>query len=765
MTRTGSPPLRRRDRRASGRHVRLAALAAALLAALLADTALVPPGARAAEPAVAGQPAGAGQPAVAGEPAVAPAVTVEGGVEIVRPPPERPLPSQAAQAGARIVITREQFQESQKTVADVLADQGGVTLTRSGDLLAPAKVTLRGSRADQVLVIVDGVPQNAETDHPAEGRLSGRQGVDLTQIGLADVESIEIVRGAAGGLYGPGAAAGAIVIRTRRPREREFSADHTVGSGGYVESGVAGAEPFGGTTVTYAARNRVSDGHYVYFDPNAARQAGGAPNPCAQSAGGGYFVRTCDRTEISTATLALLQGAQRRIALDWQDYDRHGLGGIQDPRPFGRERRTRTGLTYGDGAQTDGGHGWTWLLAAAEVDGHRTDNEQAAAGVLENRHVEEARSAEAWWLPPAGAGDESGSAHPSALPAAETAASATAPAAPLRLGAGAGRLSLRDEFFAAQRDTGWLAAQWNRRWERTILEAAVRADSYSDVAGQETWRLAGSQTLARGGSGESFGLKAGAGTGYRPPSLYELYDPGSILGASAANPRLKPEQSQSQDAGVYADWPERFYGELLDFEQDFRNTVALVADPASPALFRFENLTRTRSTGYEALATWKPTRGLTLSVNYTRIRAVLLDNDAIDPRDNGKQVPGIPTERGSAELAWRREGWSVYAKARSSAERFVDTANSRALRPYTVWDAGIGVPLPRGFEASLDARNLTSETYAEVDNYPAPGRQVFLTLRWRLGAGAATPTLAPPPSQLPALPAQAPRAAEAPAGP
>lgn len=698
-----------------------------------------------------------------------PEVVVEGGTDVVRPPPEKPLPSQAGQAGSRIVITRDQFEESQKTVADVVADQPGVTLTRSGDLLAPAKVTLRGSRTDQVLIVVDGVPQNTETDNPAQGRVTGRQGVDLSQLDLTDVESIEIVRGAASGLYGPGAAAGAIVIRTRRPQRRELTIDHGVGSGGYADTGFSGAEPIGGSTLAYGARNRVSDGRYVYFDPNAAQSIGGAPNPCADDLGGGYFLRKCNRTEITTANLALLQGTQRRIALDWQDYDRHGLGGVQDPRPFGRERRTRVGLTYGDGVRTAGGQEWGWLLSGAEVDGHRTDNEQATSGVLENHHTEQSRAAEAWWIPLArtpAPGDAAG-VPPQAEGSAAPAAGAALPASgsQLRFGAGGSRLALHDEFFAAQRDQGWLTGQWTRRADTGSLEASLRGDSYSDVAGEGTWRLAATQGLIGSLVTGGFGVKASAGTGYRPASLYELYDPGSTLGPSAANPNLKPEQSQSADAGVYLEWPDRFYGELIGFQQDYRNTIVLVANPASPALFQFQNLTRTRSTGIEALATWKPTRGFTLSLNYTRTRAELLDNDAIDPRDNGNQVPGVPEQRGSAELAWRRERWSLYVKGRASSERFVDTANSRILKPYTVWDAGLAVPLPAGFEVTLDARNLTNETYAEVDNFPAPGLQVFLTLRWRLNPRSATgPAAAPPATPPPGVPAQAPRAIEPKAG-
>jgi len=696
-------------------------------------------------------------------------VIVEGGTEVVRPPPAKPLPSQAGQAGTRVVLTREQFQESEKTVADVLADQPGVSVTRSGDALSPAKVTLRGSRADQVLVIVDGVPQDTETDNPAQGRLTGRQGVDLSQLELADVESIEIVRGAASGLYGPGAAAGAIVIRTRRPRQRELTVERGVGSGGYQDTGVSGAEPLGGSTLTYAARNRVSDGRTVYFDPNAAQGIGGPPNPCAENLGGGYFLRQCNRTEISTAGVALLQGDQRRIALDWQDYDRHGLGGIQDPRPFGRERRTRTGLTYADGTRGDAGRRLDWQLTAVAVDGHRTENEQVTSGVLENHHVEEARAAEAWWMPLAiSSAAEAPSGAPGAAAATVQGAAVPGAAVPgaigpqVRLGAGAGSLSLRDEFFSAQRDQGWLAGQWSRRGEAGTLEANVRGDAYSDVPGQVTWRLAATEGLLSGASG-AFGVKASAGTGYRPPTLYELYDPGSTLGTSAANPALKAEASQSADAGFYLERPDGFYGELIAFQQEYLNSIVLLANPASPALFRFENLTRTRSTGSEALVAWKPSRGLTLSATVTRTRAVLLDNDAIDPRDNGNQVPGVPEERGAAELSWRREGWSLYVKVRAAGKRFVDTANSRALNPYAVWDGGMTVPLSAGFELALDGRNLGNEVYAETDNFPAPGLQVFLTLRWRLhppAAGPSAPSAPPPP-----MPLQAPRAMDAPQPP
>jgi vitamin B12 transporter len=660
-------------------------------------------------------------PAAWGQSASKPGVVVEGGTEVVRPGLEPPpaLPGTAAQAGSRTLITRDQFQDTQRTAADVLETVPGVTITRTGGGAAPAKVTLRGSRTDQVLVVIDGVPQSNETDHPAEGRATGRQGVDLAALDLSQVESIEVVRGAASSLYGPGAAGGAVLIRTRRPQRREVLAERTEGSGGYHDTVAQWSEPLGATfpdaTVTVRARYLDAQGTYAYY----AGKDAGPENRCSEDLGGGYRLRKCNERQIANLSVALLRGERERYRLEWESSDRHGLGGVEDPRPFGRDRQQRVTLDYADGKRVGDDFDLGWTAVARRITGQRTENETLSSGTLENHHTDDFASGELW-------GDRWFGRHQ------------------VRLGGLVSQQTVRDEFRAPHRDQGSLYSRWADHLERGALDASVRFDGYSDVSAQGTYRVAASHRVLGG-----FGLKASQGTGYRPPSLYELYDPGSPAGLSAANPNLRPEQSTSADGGVFFEVTDRFYGEAIAFRQEYRDNIVAIANPASPSLFRFENLTRTRSTGVEASAQVRPTPQWTLQASGTQTTAILLDNDAVDPRDNGKRVPGIPEARATAEVRWRRESWSVYGKGRYSSARYVDTANTRRLGGYHVYDAGLGFPLPGGFGGGFEARNLLNATYAEQENYPAPGREVFLTVRWRWkeeipGAPPAVPTHAAP---------------------
>ena len=684
-----------------GRHwARLAASAAGLALALAA-------------PLARGQ--GAGAP---------PTVVVEGGTQVVHAPEPSPIADQSETPGSVVRITREQFQPGDATVADVLERVPGVLVTQGGDRAAPAKITLRGSRTDQVLVIVDGVPLNTETDNPAQGRLTGRQGVDLSTVDLANVQSIEIVRGAASSLYGPGAAAGAIIIRTRRSRQREALVSHTEGTGGYSESGLRYTEPLEGSALTFTARNVFSQGEFIYFSPTAtqAQASAASPNPCSEDLGGGYQLRKCNQVQDTQVGAAWLRGERQRWALDYESYLRRGLGSIQDPQPFGRDERTRTSASYADGLRVSPQQDLSWQVHASQVLGRQTQNNTLGSGVLENHHTEEGRSAELRWEPSQGENQ-------------------------WRVTGGLSQLVIRDEFFTHARDQGFAAGRWLRELGSAKLEADLRTDTYSDVAGQGTYRAAATAPLAGG-----WGLKASTGTGYRPPSLYELYDPGSIPGTSAANPGLKPESSTSADAGLYFSRSAAIYAEALYFEQDYQDEIVALANPASPSLFQFQNLSHTRSAGVEASLAFQPLAALSCNLSLTQTHALLLNNDAIDPRDNGNQVPGVPVVQAQAQVTWHRERWNATVKTRYASERFVDTANSRFLQPYQIWDLAWGFPLPWHLNGLLEARNVTNETYSEVDNFPSPGRQFFLTVRWHFASGFPTE---PGSGTQPPIPAQA----------
>ncbi len=92
---------------------------------------------------------------------------------------------------------------------ELLSGQPGMQLTRSGGAGNPTSVYTRGANSTQTLVLVDGIPFASQG---AIGAIS-----PLEAIPLAQVERIEILRGNASAIYGPGAAGGVIQIFTQSP--------------------------------------------------------------------------------------------------------------------------------------------------------------------------------------------------------------------------------------------------------------------------------------------------------------------------------------------------------------------------------------------------------------------------------------------------------------------------------------------------------------------------------------------------------------------
>ena len=108
------------------------------------------------------------------------------------------------------LITRDEIEAmGAMELSEVLNGVEGVTAADYGPFGSQMKVKLRGSNAEQVLVLIDGKPVN-----------SARQGdVDLSTIPLAMVDRIEIIKGPASALYGADALGGVVNIITKGGRE------------------------------------------------------------------------------------------------------------------------------------------------------------------------------------------------------------------------------------------------------------------------------------------------------------------------------------------------------------------------------------------------------------------------------------------------------------------------------------------------------------------------------------------------------------------
>jgi iron complex outermembrane receptor protein len=153
------------------------------------------------------------------------------------------------------VITRDDIARSTaRNVADILSERMGVDVY--GRSAAQADLSLRGSTAEQTLVLVDGVRvSDAQSSHYA---------LDLA-VPLDAIERIEILRGAGSALYGTDAIGGVINIITRRAAAE---ADVRTRAGAFGTVGVAASDGTqrGGVVVNGATEYEKSDGYRAGTD-------------------------------------------------------------------------------------------------------------------------------------------------------------------------------------------------------------------------------------------------------------------------------------------------------------------------------------------------------------------------------------------------------------------------------------------------------------------------------------------------------------------
>lgn len=150
------------------------------------------------------------------------------------------------------VITRKDIERSQaKSVAELLSGSVGIDTNVSGGFGKATNISVRGTNADHVVVLVDGVRLGSATLGTAPWQY----------LPVEQIERIEIVRGPRSSLYGADAIGGVIQIFTRKGKQG-FRAGAEAGIGTFntheYAGNIAGAN--GGFHYSAAAAHFKTDG-------------------------------------------------------------------------------------------------------------------------------------------------------------------------------------------------------------------------------------------------------------------------------------------------------------------------------------------------------------------------------------------------------------------------------------------------------------------------------------------------------------------------
>ncbi|MBK9375528.1 MAG: TonB-dependent receptor [Holophagales bacterium] len=565
------------------------------------------------------------------------------------------VPEDAATLGvAATVVDRAAIERSRATtVADLLRSVPGVDVAQSGGAGGVTSLFLRGTNSNSALVLVDGVKLNS----PYFG------GVDLSSLGTANVERIEIVRGPFSALYGSEALGGVVQVITRRA----------------VADGFAGQAHFG-----------LGNASAREGGVNAALRSG----PVGVSAG---FRRGTIAGDLPNE---FFEGTDLSAALDVQ------LGANAKAGVTVRRESSRTGIPFSGATPTP--------LRATTADTTLVSVPLSLA--LGARTTLEAAGTFADDSPTYTDPDD-----PWGFTFSETKARRAGGRVVLSHVAGANRISVGTDYEQTKVDNEdsygvQLDGLTTRTWsvfaedrlsladDRVAITAGVRRDENSAFGASTNPRVALSWTVA-----PALKVRAAAGSAFRAPSTGELYYPFS------GNPGLQPEESVSYEAGAEWTISRGFVFEASLFRSDVKDLIRY-----DFATFANVNVGRARMTGAEAVV-----RGVLSATTWARAAYTWLDAQDLDtglpllrrPRHRASASLGGDLGRGaSAELT------GLYVGERDDVDA---TTYARVTSPayFRVDLAATGPRLLEHLAPFVRVTNLLGRDYVEVAGYPSPGRR------------------------------------------
>lgn len=555
------------------------------------------------------------------------------------------VPTEVSRTGATVeTLDREDIDSGGQSLSETLSRVPGVTFSANGGLGKTSSLRIRGLSDSYVGVRIDGM----DFTDPSKPDVSLNFGT-LTP-GLAD--RIEIAKGPQSALYGANAIAGVVDITTWRPEALGFSGRASVEAGSY--------HTYSGTLNLGYASER---GEVAMTLSHLATDGFSAQTGNDEDDGFEQTLLTLSAAYDLTDDVRL--GFSALYSDGTSDYD----GSATDADPDTKEDETRKGLRL-----------------FTEITGDTVNHEVSVAWT----ETERAYRSDFGTYPYDGQRTRVSYLGSTDLSAATT------------LAFGAEWTEEKAKFSNGRKETESAAIFGEVQYAPSAdidLSLAMRYDDYSDYDGQMTGRAA----LAWRPQQDLI-VRAVLGTGYRTPSLAQLFGP------FGANPDLTPEKSRSAELGIEKLYGEDSFAKATLFYSEIEDLIqydgSYVQNPGT-----------SRYKGIELSGRYAFDERFALFGNYTY-------TDATGPDGRLIRVPRHDVNLGlDAELA---DKWHGTVSLQHVADQL---DNGTELDDYTVVNAGVRYAVTDTAEAYLRVENLFDEAYESVNGYNMSDRAVYVGLR------------------------------------
>jgi len=470
------------------------------------------------------------------------------------------IPQATRDVGVSVsVVPRERIEElNAQNAGEVLEEVTDVRMNTYGSMGAESDITMRGSSASEVLVMVDGRPVNVAS--------VGK--TDLSMYPVDQIERIEVIRGPASVLYGAGAMAGVVNIVTRDP-PKQLQTD---------------------LSASYGTKNT----RIIQLDNGAKLGDIGYLITASQNASDGWRENSaCDGYNISGKL----------------DYDMTQESRLTLNSGFSRQNKGVPGSTSWpspDAKQYDE-QSWFDLTHKYEFE----TNSCLTSKIFLNQNWQDYKDPDSF-TDDTSRNNKTGVDIQQTLPAGERQLLLGGiylenDAVNIKDADGISRIGGNRDLF-----TGAVFMQDEISFlERFVATPGLRCDMQSKWGAELSPKISGLYKIIEG-----TGLKASVGRGFRAPTVSELYWRDNY---NEGNPDLKPEESFSYDAGIQQSLGEKSMLQVSLFQSHMKNLIAWFDD--GKGIYRAQNVNDAFLQGLETELNARLTKEISGALNYTLLGA------------------------------------------------------------------------------------------------------------------------------------------------
>ena len=567
------------------------------------------------------------------------------------------------------VITRQDIEKSQApSLADLLQGEAGFEFGRNGGPGSTTSFFLRGQNSINVVLLIDGV----------RSQVDGIGALQVTDMPLAQIERIEILRGNASALYGDAAVGGVISVWTRQGKgEPAAYGSVTLGSRNTygIHAGMGGT--VNDLSFNVQGGRSGSDG-FSAMNPSMNARV----NPDNDGYSKEYVSAKLDKKVNADFNMGLRLQSTRAKA----DFDSGSSFSGDKPSDINvlKSHNDQAAL-YARKAITD-----HWV-SALDFAHSSLGYENTKNGILLNDGTLKGTQDALRWF--------------------NTVQARTQSSFIFGIDKSIDHYSASGSYgYGMRREGMGYFAGLTEKMDRWTFQANARRDQIQLSRTDDYGTVGSVQNINSGLLGlgyaltPSWRLTATVSTGFRAPTAYEV----------STNTQVKSENYASKEVGVSYVAGDAL-ARLVYFQTDTRDAIDYDKN------YRAVNIGQTDNKGLEASLR---SQWMGNNINVSMVNQ--------DPRN---VTLGMPQARraktyGSFDISRPLAGYDIGAKLYASGERKDSPYSSTLLGGYAVWSFYASRKIDERWTARLRLENAFDKSYQLASGYNTPGRGLFATLQY-----------------------------------